>query len=700
MDYNRAKETATKLVSQMTAYEKMSQLLYNSPEIERLGIKEHNWWNEAAHGIARAGVATVFPQAIGMAASFNTELVNRVADAVSTEARAKYNKSVQFGDRDIYKGLTYWTPNINIFRDPRWGRGQETYGEDPFLTASMGVAYINGLQGDGEFLKSAACAKHFAVHSGPEKLRHSFDAITNKKDLWETYLPAFEHAVQSGVVGVMGAYNRTNGEACCAHSELMGEILFKKWGFEGYYVSDCGAIKDIYKNHQLTESMSEAAALALTKGCNLNCGKAYNALVDAYEEDLFTDEDLDFAVTRIFTIRALLGEFEENRPFADVPYSKLDCEEHKALNLEVADQCMVLLKNENGFLPFKDGQYSKIAVIGPNANSMVALEGNYNGHASEYVTIAEGMRRIFKNSKISVANGSQIWKEENNYNYGFGNMLSEGLAAASEADVTVLCLGLDRDIEGEEGNVIGKYTDSGDKIDLYLPKTQQRLAEAICDVCPNVVVVVLSGSSLDLGEKVNAHAKAIIQGWYPGALGGLSIARLISGEFSPSGRLPVTFYKAHNTLPAFTDYNMQGRTYRFISEEPLYPFGFGLSFTKITYNSAEIISQHNDTITLKVSLTNEGDMAAIEKVQVYAKFTDSRTTTPNFQLCGIKAVNLGVAETREVEICVNTYWLQAVLESGERVTPDGEITLFVGGHQPDHRSEILSGTKCLQLTIV
>lgn len=699
MDYNKARAKATEIVSQMTAYEKMSQLLFNSPEIERLGIKEHNWWNEAAHGVARAGVATVFPQAIGMAATFHAELIHRVADAVSTEARAKYNKSVQFGDRDIYKGLTYWTPNINIFRDPRWGRGQETYGEDPFLTASMGVAYIKGLQGDGEFLKSAACAKHFAVHSGPEKLRHSFNAVTNEKDLWETYLPAFEHAVDAGVVGVMGAYNRTNGQACCAHDELMGEILFKKWGFEGYYVSDCGAIKDIHTRHKLTDTLSGAAALALTKGCNLNCGQAYEALVDAYEEDLFTDEDLDFAAIRVFTIRALLGEFEEDRPFADVPYSKLDCQEHKQLNLETAEQSLVLLKNENGFLPLSDGRCGKIAVVGPNANSVVALEGNYNGHASEYVTIAEGMRRVFQNSKITVANGSQIWKEQRNYNLGFGNMLSEGLAAASEADITVLCLGLDRDIEGEELPFEDDFAYGGDRKVASLPATQIRLAEAICDVTDNLVVVVLCGSSVDLGEKVNAHAKAIIHGWYPGAQGGLAIARLINGAFSPSGRLPVTFYRKDNVLPPLTDYNMQGRTYRFMTEEPLYPFGFGLGFSKIKYNSAEILFNDQDAIKLKVSLTNEGDRQVIEKVQVYAQFTDSRTATPNYQLCGIKAVTLEPAETREVVIDVSTYWLKAVLENGERVTPDGSIVLFAGGHQPDRLSEALSGTACVKVTV-
>ena len=699
MNYTYAKKKAKEITSQMTQYEKLSQLLYASPAIERLGIKEYNWWNEAAHGVARAGVATVFPQAIGMAATFNPELINRVADAVSTEARAKYNKSVEYGDYDIFKGLTFWTPNINIFRDPRWGRGQETFGECPFLTSQMGNAYIKGLQGDGDYLKSAACAKHFAVHSGPEVLRHSFNAKADMKDLWETYLPAFENAVNSGVIGVMGAYNRTNGEPCCAHSYLMEEVLQKRWGFEGYFVSDCGAIADISKNHKFTETMTEAAAVALKKGCHLNCGEAYIHLVDAYEEDLITDQEINKAVEKLYFVRALLGEFEENRPFKDIPYDKLDCEEHKSLNLETAKQVLVMLKNQDNFLPVKDGEYKRIAVIGPNANSVVALEGNYNGLASEYISVADGMRKVFQKSQIRVTSGSHIWKERKNDAGGFVNMISEGVAAASEADLTILCLGLDRYIEGEELRVDNDFAYHGDRKSLSLPQTQIRLAEAVCDVCKNVIVVVLSGSSVDLGEKVNAHAKAIIHGWYPGAVGGLAVAKLINGEFSPSGRLPLTFYRQENNLPELTDYSMEGRTYRYLKEEPLYPFGFGLSFGKVKYNNAEIISILDDSIKLKVSLTNESEYDVTEKVQVYAKFTDNRTKTPNYQLCGIKAVEITKNETTETQIEIDRYWLKAVLDNGERVTPNGEITLFVGGHQPDRLSGELSGTECLKITV-
>ncbi len=693
MDFNKAREKATKLVSEMSVFEKISQLVYNSPAIERLGIKEYNWWNEAAHGVARAGVATVFPQAIGMAATFNPELIERVADAVSTEARAKYNKSVQFEDYDIYKGLTFWTPNINIFRDPRWGRGQETFGECPYLTSQMGAAYIKGLQGDGEFLKSAACAKHFAVHSGPEALRHSFDAKASMKDMWETYLPAFEYAVKSDVAGVMGAYNRTNGEPCCAHSYFMEQILRNLWGFKGYFVSDCGAITDIYRDHKFVETQKEACAVALKKGCDLNCGDAYSAMIDAYEEDLVTEEDITKAVTNLYTIRALLGEFEKERPYKDVPYSKLDCEEHKNLNLETAKQSLVLLKNQNSFLPIKEVQ--KIAVIGPNANSITALEGNYNGHASEYITIAQGVRKVFDKSQISVASGSLIWKEKQCDWDGFSNMRSEGLAAASEADVTILCLGLDRNIEGEEMPLDDDYAYKGDRKIPTLPKTQIDLAEAICDVAENLVVVVLCGSSVDLGEKVNSHAKAIIHGWYPGALGGLAVAQLLKGDFSPSGKLPLTFYKMDNTLPEFTDYNMDGRTYRYIKEEPLYPFGFGLSFGKAEYSEAEVLCQDK----IRVRISNKSGYEINEKVQIYARIKDSRTKTPLYQLCGVKSVLLKPFESEYAEINIDPYWLKVVLETGDRVDADGSITLYIGNHQPDPLSERLCDSPCVSISL-
>lgn len=699
MTKNEAKQRAKALVAQMTVEEKISQLLYNSPAIERLGICEYNWWNEGSHGVARAGTATVFPHAIAMAATFDPELIGEVADVISTEGRAKYNKHVQFKDYDIFKGLTFWAPNINIFRDPHWGRGQETFGEDPFLTSVLGQAFIKGIQGDGEFLKASACSKHFAVHSGPEKTRHGFDAKTSLHDLYETYLPAFEKTVKSGVSGVMGAYNRTNGEPCCAHSYLLNEVLRKNWGFDGYVVSDCGALADIYKDHHFTETKAEAAAVALKSTCDLNCGQTYSALIDAYEQDLITEEEITAAAERVYTIRHLLGEFEEIRPYSDIGYSKLDCKEHKELNLKTAEQCIVLLKNEDSFLPLNKDCSKRIAVVGPNSMSVTALEGNYNGYASEYVTVADGIRRVFQNADITVERGSNYCAEESNHWSGFMNMLSDGLAAASEADVTVLALGLDCSVEGEDTGFDDDYTASGDKRTLYLPATQQKLAEAVCDVCDNVIVVLMCGSSIDVGEKVRNHAKAVIHAWYPGALGGLALAKLLAGEVCPGGKLPITIYRGDHDMPDFEDYAMSGRTYRYINGDALYPFGYGLSYTRFAYENARLVSKTEDALTVSVDVANVGGMKGIERAQVYASFTDSRTPTPHFQLCAVKAVELEAGEKANITLEIDCYWIKAVLDDGSRVDPDGKIVLYVGGHQPDSVSNSLLGSVCEKIEL-
>ena len=475
MDYSAARKKAAAIVSRMTAEEKMSQLRYDAPAIERLGVHAYTWWNEACHGVARAGVATVFPQSVGMAATFDPALVRSVADAVSDEGRAKYNQNVSFGDYGIYKGLTFWAPNINIFRDPRWGRGQETCGEDPFLTAEIGCAYIKGLQGEGAFFKATACAKHFAVHSGPERLRHGFDAKASKKDLAETYLPAFYKAVKAGVAGVMGAYNRTNGEPCCASETLIRKILRGEWGFEGYFVSDCGAITDISTGHHCAETIPEAAAMALKAGCELNCGDAYRHLREAYETDLVTEEEITEAAVRLFTIRVLLGEFEEEQPYADIPFRTVCSPAHRALNLRAAEETLVLLENKNGFLPLDKTKKRRIAVVGPNAMSIPALEGNYHGHADEYVTVADGFRRVFADCEITVADGSPVYQDERMRWDGFCDLASEGAAAARDADLTVLVLGLDRGIEGEDLGSGNEYTDYGDRRTLLLPECQRKL---------------------------------------------------------------------------------------------------------------------------------------------------------------------------------------------------------------------------------
>ena len=699
MTHQEARKKAKALVAQMTVEEKISQLLYAAPAIERLGIKEHNWWNEAAHGVARSGTATVFPHTIALAATFNPALISTVADVISTEGRVKYNKHVAHDDFDIFKGLTYWAPNINIFRDPRWGRGQETFGEDPYLSATLGSAFIKGIQGEGEFLKASACSKHFAVHSGPEKQRHEFDAIATMKDMHETYLPAFRETVKAGVTGVMGAYNRTNGAPCCAHEYLLRDVLRNTWGFDGYVVSDCGAIKDIYKHHHYTDTPAEAAAVALKAGCDLNCGTVYESLVDAYEQDLVTEEDITAAAEHLFTIRYRLGEFENPRPYADLPYSLLDCKAHQELNEKAAEDCIVLLKNDNHFLPISAKTEQKIAVIGPNVLSHRAMLGNYNGLPSEYITAADGVRRVFTEAQVRVEQGCKLVKERRNYGGGFQNMISDGVALAEESDITVLVLGLDCTVEGEETGVDDAYSTSGDKNHLYLPDTQRKLAEGVCDVCENVVVVLMCGSSVDVGEKVRNHAKAILHAWYPGARGGLALARILAGEATPGGKLPVTLYYGDHALPDFTDYTMKGRTYRFIEGEALYPFGYGLSYTTFSYSNAACTENADKTVTVTATVTNTGDRTATEKAQVYVTLKDSQNETPHYQLCSLQALELTPGESKTVTFTVDACWLKAFNENGEMVDPDGGITLFVGGHQPDAVSTRLTGTTCERMEL-
>lgn len=690
MNKEAAKAKAKEIVSQMTVDEKLSQLVYNSPAIERLGINEYNWWNEALHGVARAGTATVFPQAIGLAATFDPELLEQVADAISTEGRAKYNKSVQYGDRDIFKGLTYWSPNINIFRDPRWGRGHETYGEDPCLTSVMGEAFIKGLQGKGEFYKATACSKHFAVHSGPEDLRHGFDAKASAKDMEETYLPAFEKTVKAGVAGVMGAYNRLNGVPCNAHS-LINNVLRDKWGFDGYFVSDCGAISDIYENHKYTDTKSQAAAVAFNAGCDLNCGDYYTYLYDAYEEDLIDEGRITEAVERLYTIRCLLGEFEEKNPYADISYTEVDSEKHRELNLKAAESSLVLLKNENNFLPLdKDKEYS-IGVVGPNAMSVTALEGNYEGRASEYITVTDGFRRGFANSKIRSAQGSTYNEDRLNDCDGFKHIASDACAVASVSDFTVICLGLDRNYEGEG--------ESGDKKDINLPHNQIEMAEAVCDECENVIIVLMCGSSLDIGEKLRNKAKAIIAAWYPGAQGGLAVAKAVAGEFSPCGKLPVTIYRGDTAIPEFTDYSMANRTYRFYDKPVIWQFGFGLGYSETVFENAEVAEDCEDKLVLDVTIKNNGKYDIREKVQVYAKFTDSRTSTPLYQLCGIKPVEIKRGDTVSTQVTADKFWIKSVLESGERTEPDGEISLFIGASLPDDYSVSLGAPQYLKIDL-
>jgi beta-glucosidase len=692
-------ERAKDLVSRMTLEEKISQMQHSAPAIERLGIPSYNWWSEALHGVARAGVATVFPQAIGMAATFDEELLQKIGDVVSTEGRAKYHEFQRKGDHDIYKGLTFWAPNVNIDRDPRWGRGQETYGEDPYLTSRLGVAYIKGIQGDDpKYLKAAACAKHYAVHSGPEAERHSFNAEVSQKDLWETYLPAFEAAVLEGdVAGVMGAYNRTNGEPCCGSKTLLLDILRQEWGFKGYTTSDCWAIRDFNENHKVTGSIEESAALAVKNGCDLNCGCAYASLMKACNQGLIEEKDIDLAVYHLMLIRMRLGMFDDPKhvPFASIPYEANDSEEHKKFALEVSKKSLVLLKNRDNFLPLDRKKIHSVAVIGPNADSHAALEGNYNGTASEYVTVLEGIREAVEpGTRVYFAEGCHLFKNSVSALGEKYDRFAEAISAAERADVAVVCLGLDATIEGEEGDTGNEFA-SGDKLNLKLPGTQEELLEEIVKTGTPVILVLMTGSAMAV-TWADEHAAAIVQAWYPGAQGGRAIASLIFGDYSPSGRLPVTFYRTDEDLPDFKDYAMENRTYRFFKGEPLYPFGYGLSYTRFEYSkpvlAKDTIAAGSD-LEVRTTVKNTGEMESDEIVQMYLKDVEASVRVPNWQLAGFRRVHLKPGESAEVTFTLKARQMALIDENGNCVLEPGLFRVAVGGSQPDARSAELLGTE-------
>ncbi len=611
MDFRKRAE---ELVSRMTLAEKIAQMQHEAPAIERLNVPAYNWWNECLHGVGRAGRATVFPQAIGMAASFNTELMKKVGDAISTEARGNYNQYKKFGETDIYQGLTYWSPNINIFRDPRWGRGHETYGEDPYLTGEMGVAFIKGLQGDKKYRKVDATIKHYAVHSGPESERHGFDAKVSEKDLFETYLWAFKYCIENAdPSAVMGAYNRVNGEACCASKTLLEDILRKEWGFSGYVVSDCGAICDINKHHKITENEAQSAALAVNSGCELNCGDAYKWLKTAVTMGLITEETINEAVVKLFTARYRMGMFDEDCEYDSIPYEVVECEKHMEINRKMAQESMVLLKN-NGILPLDKNK--KIAVIGPNADSIAALLGNYNGAPSKYYTILRGIQQY---TDPIYAKGCHLY-DENISIHQSCTSLKEAYIAANHADVVILCMGLDATLEGEEGDAFNADA-SGDKTTLSLPATQLALYEKIKETGKPIIFVNVTGSCIDLSDQ-KENCDGIIQCFYPGAMGGLALADIIYGKVSPSGRLPITFYKSLSDLPKFEDYSMENRTYKFFKGTPVFEFGFGL-----TYSDIEEKWIDEDT----VEIINNGDFSTDYTVQKYEYI-------PHKSLCGFKKV--------------------------------------------------------------
>ena len=712
-------ERAKDLVSRMTLEEKIEQIRSAAPALERLGIPEMDWWSEALHGIAREGTATMFPQTIGMAATFDPELVQQVGEAAGIEARIKHEQYAAHGVRDLYKGLSIYSPNVNIFRDPRWGRGQETYGEDPWLAGRFGVAYVKGLQGDDpNYLRTAACAKHYAVHSGPEADRHTFNAVVSEKDLHETYLPAFEACVKEGKVAqIMGAYNRTQDELCCASDLLLGKILREDWGFEGMVVSDFGAISDFHNNHKLTADAPESAALAIKKGFDMNLGFVYLYCMEAVERGILTEEDIDVACRRVMETRLRLGVYECPLEF---DHDLLDGPEYRALNLKIARESLVLLKND-GMLPLKG--IKSVAVIGPNAMNITALMGNYHGDASEYITVLDGIRRSAGDVRVRYSSGCELvpfqmpqrrlaaeatTSDEKmasspfarmapTFNFmelmGHGDRIAEALAFAEESDAVIMVLGLDETIEGEEmfsGTGSEEFA-NGDKKTLLLPSNQRKLLDEVLALGKPTTVVLMSGSALAVeDERINA----LVQAWYPGALGGQVVGELLFGKYSPSGRLPVTFYHSVDDLPAFTDYAMKNRTYRYYEGEALYPFGYGLSYTRFDYSDLSVTE--GETVEAAVSVSNMGDMAGREVVQAYVRWDGGDETQPRWHLCAVGAVELQPGETQRVTLRIPPEALYTYHADGSRAVEPGSYTLWVGGGQPDARTAELTGQQVLQ----
>ena len=698
MNREEARKKAEALVAQMTLEEKASQLKYDAPAIKRLGIPAYNWWNEGFHGVARAGQATVFPQAIGLGATFDTDLIGEIADTIATEARAKYNAVSKKGDRDIYKGLTLWSPNVNIFRDPRWGRGHETYGEDPYLTSRLGVAFVKGLQGNGKTMKAAACAKHFAVHSGPEAVRHEFNAVASKKDMTETYLPAFKALVEeAGVEAVMGAYNRTNGEVCCGSPSLQ-KILRGDWGFKGHFVSDCWAVRDFHEHHGVTVTAKESAAMAINNGCDLNCGNTYLHILKAYQAGLVTEETITKSAVRLFTTRYLLGMFDGSE-YDSIPYTEVESKEHLALSEKASVESMVLLKN-NGILPLKKESVKTIGIIGPNADSRAALAGNYHGTASRYRTIQEGIQDYVGGEiRVLTSVGCHLWQEKTENLAVAGDRLAEAAVVADESDVVILCVGLDETLEGEEGDTGNSYA-SGDKIDLQLPAPQRELMEVVAKSGKPVVLCVMSGSALDLSYGAE-HFDAVLQLWYPGSEGGKAAAKVLFGEVSPSGKLPVTFYDGLDDLPAFEDYSMKGRTYRYMEGKAQYPFGYGLTYGDTAVTDARLADAEtaDDSVVLEADVENKGTMAAEEVLQVYVEALDSADAPKNPTLCAFARVALGAGETKTVKITVPADAFTVVDEEGNRKKEGKTFRLHVGFGQPDARTKELTGKEPAVVTL-
>lgn len=692
------------LVARMTLEEKISQVQHIAVGIDRLGILPYNWWNEGLHGVSRAGIATVFPQAIGLAATFDEQLMFEITTVVSDEARAKHHEAQRRGDYDYYKGLTYWSPNINLFRDPRWGRGQETYGEDPFLMARMGVAYVKGMQGDDpKHLKLVATPKHFAVHSGPEAKRHEFNAVASKKDMAESYLPHFEATVKEGnAASIMAAYNRTNGEPCCGSKPLLISLLRDDWGFKGFVVSDCGGVEDFHQHHKITLTPAESAGLALRNGCDLCCGEVYAHLGEAIEQGFVGESHLDLSVSRLMEARIRLGMFDppERVAYASIPFDVVDCEPHRELSRVAARRSMVLLKNAGNMLPLPK-ELRAIAVVGPNADAREVMYGNYHGLPSKAVTPLDAIRaKVSPQTKVYYTPGCDLLPLNKPWMGHDKRGFAEALAYAERSDVVIAVMGLSAALEGEQGDAYNSDA-GGDRTHMDLTGHQNELLELLFATGKPVVVVLMSGSALAVNE-IHSKAAAVVQAWYPGQEGGTGVADVLFGDHNPSGRLPVTFYKSMADLPPFEDYAMENRTYRFFKGEPLYPFGFGLSFTTFKYanlRTAKARIAKGEALDASVDVTNAGRRDGDEVVQVYLRDEQASTRVPLRKLVAFHRIFLKAGETRTVTLTIPARQFMIVDDQGRELHEAGTFRIFVGGSQPDARSKALGAAAWAEATV-
>lgn len=670
-------ERAADLVSRLTLEEKITLMQNNSSAVKRLGIKPYEWWNEALHGVARNGLATVYPQAIDMGASFNDTLLYQVFTSISDEARVKYRQAREAGNYKRYTGLTFWTPNINIFRDPRWGRGQETYGEDPYLTSRMGLSVVNGLQGpqNTKYNKTHACAKHYAVHSGPEWNRHSFNAENiNPRDLWETYLPAFQDLViQGNVKEVMCAYNRFEGDPCCGSDRLLINILRNEWNYKGLVVSDCGAIDNFYfkGRHETHKNKADASAAAVLSGTDLECGRSYTGLISAVKEGLINESAIDQSLCRLMKARFELGEMDDTTPWDQLPDSLLSCHAHQQLALQMARESMTLLQNHKNILPLD--KEMTVALIGPNANDSVMQWANYNGFPVHTITLLEGLTQYLPQERLIYIPQKNIEVQKYPWVNYYPNDIQAVINQAAKADVIIYAGGISASLEGEEMDVDAEGFRGGDRTTIELPNVQRKLVKALKATGKPIVFVNFSGCAMGL-QPESQICDAILQAWYPGQAGGTAIAEVLFGDYNPAGRLPITFYKKDNQLPDFEDYNMQGRTYRYLNYEPLYPFGHGLSYTTFSYSTPFI-----ENGKLKVKVTNSGNYNGDEVIQLYIKRYDD-PDGPLKTLRGFQRIHIPAGQTSEVSFPLTSDTFTWWDKDSNTVHPlQGRYKILVGG---------------------